>query len=110
MKPDACCVVKDWKVFLGGLNLRDIPGIGRKFQRKLEPHSLDSVNDIWDLGDDASRVLGEIIGQGNAKRIVRFCYGKDDRSVTPAVRKTIGAEVSPHFLFLLLSSNEHTIN
>ena len=58
-----------------------------------------TVNDIWDLGDsnataeqDAASVVGEIIGTGNAEKIVRFCYGKDDRAVTPAIRKSIGAE------------------
>ena len=98
VKPNACCVVRDWKIFLDGLNLRDIPGIGSAFQKKLQPHRLSTVNDIWDLGDDAGNVVGEILGQGTAHKIVQFCYGKDDRSVTPATRKTIGAEVTFFYL------------
>lgn len=48
--------------------------------------------DVWDLDDEAETVLGEIIGLGNAQKIVKYCFGKDDRPVTPAVRKSIGAE------------------
>ena len=92
VKPNACCVVKDWREFLDDHKLRDIPGIGRKFQKKLQPHGLSTVNDIWDLEDDAEHVLGEIIGSGTAHKIVQYCYGKDERVVTPAIRKSIGAE------------------
>ena len=92
VKPNASSVVKDWREFLDERNLRDIPGIGRKFQNKLEPHGLCTVNDVWDLEDDAENVLGEIIGLGNARKVVQYCHGKDDRAVTPAVRKSIGAE------------------
>jgi len=92
VKPNACCVVKNWREFLCDLDLRDIPGIGRKFQKKLQPHNLCSVQDIWALEDDAERVLGEIIGVGTARKIVRYCHGDDNRAVTPAVRKSIGAE------------------
>ncbi|KAL7542910.1 hypothetical protein ACHAXR_012758 [Thalassiosira sp. AJA248-18] len=92
VKPNACCVVKDWREFLDERNLRDIPGIGRKFQKKLKPHGVCTVNDIWDLEDDAETVLGAIIGLGNARKIVQYCHGNDDRSVTPVIRKTIGAE------------------
>jgi len=92
VKPNACCVVKDWRGFLDDLNLRDIPGIGRKFQKKLQPHGLCKVNDIWDLEGNAENVLGGIIGAGTAHKIVQYCHGKDDRVVTPAIRKSIGAE------------------
>ena len=79
-------------MLLGGLDLRDIPGVGRKSQKKLESRALCKVTDVWDLGDEAETVLGEIIGLGNAQKIVKYCFGKDDRPVTPAVRKSIGAE------------------
>jgi DNA repair protein REV1 len=92
VKPNACCVVRDWREFLHSRSLRDIPGIGRKLETKLQPHGLCTVNDIWDLEQDAVSVVGGIIGTGNADKIVRFCYGKDDRPVTPAIRKSIGAE------------------
>ncbi len=94
VKPDACCVVKDWRHFLDGLSLRKIPGVGYKFQKRLEPLGITDVNNVWDLGDDAEKVLGEIIGQGNARKIVKFCHGEDSRPVTPGPRKSIGAEVS----------------
>ena len=73
-------------------DLRDIPGVGRKVQKKLQPHGLCTVNDVWDLEGDAENVLGEIIGHGNANKIVQYCHGTDDRQVTPAIRKSIGAE------------------
>eukprot|EP00804_Cyclotella_cryptica_P019959 CCRYP_007848-RB/>CCRYP_007848-RB protein AED:0.23 eAED:0.23 QI:295/1/1/1/0.6/0.5/6/2116/1238 len=92
VKPDASCVVKDWQDFLDGLALRDLHGIGRKIEKKLTAHSLCSVNDIWELGGDAERVVGEIVGPAIAQKIVQFCNGKDDRPVRPQLRKTIGAE------------------
>ncbi|KAL3768046.1 hypothetical protein ACHAW5_001433 [Stephanodiscus triporus] len=92
VKPNACCVVRDWREFLHSRSLRDIPGIGRKLETKLQSHGLCTVDDIWDLEQDAVSVVGGIIGTGNADKIVRFCYGKDDRPVTPAIRKSIGAE------------------
>ena len=92
IKPDASLVVKDWREFLSDRNLREIPGIGRKLEKKLLQHGLCTVNDIWELEDDAENVLGEVIGQGTAQKIVQFCHGKDDRSVTPALRKSISAE------------------
>ena len=53
---------------------------------------MSTVTDVWDLDNEAEAVLGEIIGVGNAQKVVKFCFGKDDRPVTPAVRKSIGAE------------------
>ena len=50
------------------------------------------MNDIWDLGDDAERILAEAVGAGTSQKIVQFCYGKDERPVMPQIRKTIGAE------------------
>mmetsp|Transcript_21374 Transcript_21374/g.43377 ORF Transcript_21374/g.43377 Transcript_21374/m.43377 type:complete len:348 (-) Transcript_21374:1180-2223(-) len=85
VKPDACCVVKDWRHFFDGLSLRKIPDVGYKFLKKLEPH-------VWDLGDEAEKVLGEILGHGNARKIVKYCHGEDSRPVTPGPRKSIGAE------------------
>lgn len=85
-------------------------GIGWKSQKKLEPRGLCSVTDVWDLGDEAETVLGEIIGLGNAQKIVKYCHGKDDRPVAPDVRKSIGAEVSV-FLYtfqILLVTNYNT--
>jgi DNA repair protein REV1 len=92
VKPNACCVVRDWKKFLDNVSLRDIPGIGRKLETKLQPYGLCTVNDIWELNQDAVSIVGEIIGAGNATKIVQFCHGKDDRIVSPAIRKSIGAE------------------
>ena len=92
VKPNAYCVVRDWRNFLDNLSLRDIPGIGRKLETKLQPYGLCTVNDIWELNQDAVSVVGQIIGVRNATKIVQFCHGKDDRIVTPAIRKSIGAE------------------
>lgn len=92
VKPNACCVVRDWREFLENRSLRDIPSIGHKLEMKLKPYGLSTVNDIWDLGQDAVSVVGEIIGAKIATKIVQFCFGTDDRQVTPAIRKSIGAE------------------
>ena len=92
IKPNGCYVCRDWKVLLSGLNLRDIPGVGWKSQQKFETRGIRTVADVWDLDNEAERVIGEIIGPGNAKKIVKYCFGEDDRPVTPAVRKSIGAE------------------
>lgn len=72
--------------------MRDIPGVGWKSQKKLDPLGYRTVADVWDLNDEAEAVLGRILGAGNAKKVVQYCFGKDDRPVTPAVRKSIGAE------------------
>lgn len=82
--------MKDWRGFLDEVPLRDLPGIGRKLEKRLQPHNISTVNDVWDLGD--ASVLSEIIGRGTAQKIIKFCQGKDERSVTPVVRKSIGAE------------------
>ncbi len=92
IKPDASLVVKDWREFLSDRNLREMPGIGRKLEKKLLQHGLCTVNDIWELEDDAVNVLGDVVGHGTAQKIVQYCHGKDDRSVTPALRKSISAE------------------
>ena len=84
-------MVKDWRGFLDEVPLRDLPGIGRKQEKRLQPHNISTVNDVWDLGDD-NNVLSEIIGRGNAQKIIQFCQGKDERPITPVVRKSIGAE------------------
>jgi DNA repair protein REV1 len=92
VKPNASKVVDDYQVLLDGLALRDLHGIGRKIEKKLNSHGLNIVNDIWDLGDDAQRVVGEIVGAASSHKLVEFCHGRDDRPVMPQVRKTIGAE------------------
>ena len=92
VKPDASKVVTDYQEILDGLSLRDLHGIGRKIERKLTAHGLHNVNDIWDLGDDAERILAEVVGAATSKKIVQFCYGLDERPVMPQIRKTIGAE------------------
>ena len=87
-------MVTDWRGFLDNASLRNIPGVGSKLQKKLEAHSFSLVNDVWELGgeSEAETVLGELIGRGHAAKIVQYCHGKDDRPVTPAIRKSIGAE------------------
>jgi DNA repair protein REV1 len=109
VKPNASCVVKDWQDFLDGLALRDLHGIGRKIERKLTAHSLCTVNDIWELGGDAERVVGEITGPAIAQKIVQFCNGNDDRPVKPQVRKTIGAECNYGVRFDGLYGPDHMI-
>lgn len=92
VKPNASCIVNNHQELLDGLALRDLHGIGRKIERKLQAHNLSTVNDIWDLGDDAQGTLKDIVGGATAQKIVLFSKGIDDRPVQPQLRKTIGAE------------------
>lgn len=92
VKPDASEVVKDYRELLDGLALRDLHGVGRRIEKKLIINGLHTVNDVWDLREDAERVLSEIAGAAVSRKIVNFCYGKDERQLTPQIRKTIGAE------------------
>jgi len=62
IKPNGCYICRDWKVLLGGLDLRDIPGVGWKSQKKLDPLGFRTVADVWDLNDEAETVLGGILG------------------------------------------------
>ena len=74
------------------LNLRELHGIGYHSARKLSSEKLNSVKDVWDLGEHAEGVLCRILGTATGKKIMAFCRGDDDREVKPAARKTIGAE------------------
>lgn len=91
-KPNASFVCNDWKTILGGLNLRDIPGIGYRSEQKLKEKQLMTVDDVWDLGGEGEAILCNILGKGNGNKIFNFCNGEDSRAVSPVERKTIGAE------------------
>jgi DNA repair protein REV1 len=92
VKPNGSYVVTDYRTLLADLKLRDLPGIGWRSEPKLAAEGLTSVHDVWDLGSNASPVLGRVLGAANGKKICMYCQGKDDRSVEAAKRKTIGAE------------------
>ena len=93
-KPDGSHVIppNQWKDFIQNLNLRDLPGIGYKLEKKLKLRQILTVQDVWDLGNNAETELCSILGQGNGKKIIQFCHGKDSRKVASTPRKTIGAE------------------
>lgn len=110
VKPDASSVVRDYRELVDGLALRDLHGIGRKIEKKLNVQGLHTVNDIWDLGDDAERVLSDIVGVATSQKIVQFCNGKDDRPVTHQVRRTIGAECNYGVRFEGPYGPDHMIN
>lgn len=93
VKPDGFMLASDYRDLLGPLYLRDLYGIGYRLEKKLADDGLTSVRDIWDLGDAARGVLTKILGSSLGKRVYDYCHGRDDRSVKPAERKTIGAEV-----------------
>lgn len=97
-KPNKCLIVVDVgdeRALLQQLNLKGIPGVGRKSEALLRDNGLESVQDIWDIGDrqKAERKLASILGNKNGLKLVEFCYGEDSRTLEPANRKTIGAEV-----------------
>ena len=79
---------------MANLSLRDIPGVGRKMQKKLEecPQGLKTVSQIWRLGEGAQGILKQIAGPGLGQKIYDCCQGTDQRKVEPQKRKSIGAE------------------
>lgn len=86
---DSVAVASDWKIFLDGVHLREIPGIGYRMEKKLQAHNLIYVQDIWNICESD---LIAILGPGLGSKIHKYCHGEDDRLVKPAERKTIGAE------------------
>ena len=93
VKPNGSFVVDDPEKLLRELNLRDLPGIGHKLERKLDEERLVTVQDVWDLGEEGEGDLIRVLGPGIGRKVWLFCRGVDDRPVKPAERKTIGAEV-----------------
>jgi len=91
-KPNKSWVVKDFREVLKDLNLRDVHGVGWRTDKKLAEEDLISIQDVWDLGSKGEMELIRILGPGTGKKIYQFTQGKDDRPITPAERKTIGAE------------------
>jgi DNA repair protein REV1 len=71
-----------------------LPGIGRHLEKKLDQRGLSTVQNVWDLGDDALAVLESLLGAGTGKKVYNFCCGRDDRPVVASERKSIGAECS----------------
>jgi impB/mucB/samB family C-terminal domain len=94
IKPDGCCVVQDYRKLISPLSLRQLPGIGHHLEEKLNESGLSTVQQVWDLGDRALRVLEGILGVATGKKIHYFCRGIDDRPVVASERKSIGAECS----------------
>lgn len=93
-KPNKSFVVDDYRDLVRELSLRELHGIGYRSDRKLLDEGLTTVRDVWDLGNQAEGELYRILGPGLGKKILDACYGRDERPVQPADRKTIGAEVS----------------
>lgn len=110
-KPDGSKVIiaDEWRDFLKSLKLRDLPGIGYKLEKKLTSHQIITVQDVWDLEDDAENIICPIVGRGNGKKLIQFCNGKDSRAVASAPRKTIGAEVSSIYLFFTICLNNNEL-
>jgi DNA repair protein REV1 len=94
VKPNNTFVVEDYRDLVRSLNLRDLHGIGYRTEQKLLEEGLATVQDVWDLGNQAEGELRRILGPGLGKKIFDSCNGRDDRPVESAERKTIGAEVS----------------
>jgi impB/mucB/samB family C-terminal domain len=76
------------------LKLRQLPGIGHHLEDKLNEIGLSTVQQIWDLGDRALRVLEGKLGVATGKKIHNFCRGIDERPIVSSERKSIGAECS----------------
>jgi DNA repair protein REV1 len=93
VKPNRSFVVDDYRELIRDLHLRNLHGIGHRSEKKLVNEGLVTVQDIWDLDKQAEGELCRILGTGLGKKILDACYGRDERPVEAAERKTIGAEV-----------------
>lgn len=93
VKPNGSIVVRDYKQILKELRLRDLHGVGYRMERKLAEHGLESVQDVWELGDRGESELVRVLGPGLGRKLFENCNGRDDRPVAPAERQSIGAEV-----------------
>ena len=60
VKPNGSHVGTDFRQLLMSLTLRDLPGIGRRWERKLSSEGLITVQDIWDLDERAEGELCRI--------------------------------------------------
>ena len=99
VKPNGAFIVKDYHELLRNLRLRDLHGIGWRSEPRLAAKGLNTVRDVWDLGNSAQTVLRDTLGPALGTKIFEFCHGRDDRPVQPAKRKTIGAEVRTSIAF-----------
>jgi DNA repair protein REV1 len=79
VKPDGSYVVKEYRTLLESLKLRDLHGIGYRTESKLSAEGLETVRDVWDLGDQGEGELCRILGLGLGKKVFMYCKGKDDR-------------------------------
>lgn len=99
VKPNGSLVVieerQQREILLRDLALREIHGIGRRHAQTLAKEGLQTVSQVWELGNRrAEDILCRVLGPNLGKRIYQFCNGIDDRPCEPVQRKSIGAEVS----------------
>jgi DNA repair protein REV1 len=94
VKPDKTHVVTDFRDLLAPLKLGDLHGIGYRLGEKLTKEGFESIQDIWNLGNEGESVLRRILGDVTGAKIWDACNGRDARPVKEAQRKSIGAEVS----------------
>jgi nucleotidyltransferase/DNA polymerase involved in DNA repair len=80
------------------LKLRELHEIGYRTESKLAAEGLETVRDVWDLGDQGEGELCRILGIGLGKKIFMCCKGKYDRQVKPTERKSNGAEVRSKYV------------
>lgn len=96
VKPDGCTVLEDYKSLLASLELKNLHGVGWRSNRKLQAEGLATIQDVLDMESQGEAELCRILGPGVGRKIYGYCLGRDDRSVKPKERKTIGAEVRPY--------------
>ena len=117
-KPDGQFYIdfKSCQIHLAPLSVRELPGIGSKFEKKLNLHNIVTVGDI--LKYSLSWLKNEF-GDKSGETLYNFARGLDSRNHTePQKRKSIGVEcnwgvrlnsIDEAFQFLLdLTSELHT--
>ncbi|GKY92379.1 hypothetical protein MPSEU_000208800 [Mayamaea pseudoterrestris] len=90
VKPNGLLYASDYRELLQNLRLRDLHGIGYRLEQKLAAEGLEFVQDVWAQNNKDDLV--QILGKATGSRLHDLCFGKDDRPVEPAERKSIGAE------------------
>ncbi len=93
-KPNAITIVKssEIKMFLSPLDIRKLPGIGEKSEKKLKDIGIKTVSDLQNF---PIQKLEKIFGVKTARYLKRISLGKDDSEVEEkGKRKSLGKEVT----------------
>lgn len=100
-KPKGQCVLSPEQV--GEFNIRDLPGVGRQVQQKLDKLGIEKVSDLKNV---PLSKLNSAVGNALSRKLHEYAYGKDTDDIrtldTPI--KTVGIEIG--WAIRLISNEE----